>query len=209
MEIDKSRGLIVFLKPPKRGTVKTRLARDVGNDEALKIYKQLVNHTLHVINGVNAYKYIFLTGTTSYKINLPRHTFSTHFQKGMDLGERMKNAFIEVFEAGVSQAVIIGSDNIQLTPPLLNDAFDALYATDMVIGPSNDGGYYLLGLNEPEPSIFDNVEWSTETVYETTIDRAAKSNLKVIEMATLPDIDHWKDMQESNWRNFLDKNKRQ
>jgi rSAM/selenodomain-associated transferase 1 len=206
MEIDKSRGLIVFLKPPGEGS-KTRLARDVGNAEARTINKQLVKHTLHVINGVNAFKYIFLTAPFPGKINLPKHTFSIRYQQGNDLGERMHNAFTEVFDAGVSRAVIIGSDNIQVIPPLLNDAFEALLAGDMVIGPSNDGGYYLLGLNEPQPSLFEAVQWSTDSVLETTLAKAATANMNVIQLETLADIDHWADLEASNWRNFLDQKK--
>lgn len=206
MAIDRNRGLIVFLKPPSAGKIKTRLASEVGAEEALRIYQKLLRHTLHVINGVDAYKYIFLSEPGELSMNLPKDSYTVQVQQGKDLGERMKNAFQFAFDDGVSEALIIGSDNIEITPAILNDAFEKLLMNDVVIGPSNDGGYYLLGINQLIPALFEKMEWSTSTVLEETVKRAeALESLQIGQLEMLADIDYWQDVKDANWHTLISK----
>lgn len=205
MIIDDSRAVIVFLKPPEIGKVKTRLAADIGNDNAFAIYEKLLQHTIHVLNGVNSFRYIYIANSASLDIALPPRSYEAKLQEGNDLGEKMKNAFEHAFDDGKTEVLIIGSDNIQITPRLIEEAFDALLSNDLVIGPANDGGYYLLGMNESLPSLFKDIPWSTENVYERTMKKADELDLKVKKLMKLADIDHWSDVEVSGWQSAINK----
>ncbi len=116
-------------------------------------------------------------------------------QKQADLGKKMHNAFETILEKGFNKVVIIGSDCIELTQEIILKAFDLLKTNDVVIGPANDGGYYLLGIKKLYPQLFINKQWSTEDVYETTIRDFKESELKYFELPVLIDIDTEEDWQ--------------
>jgi rSAM/selenodomain-associated transferase 1 len=117
--------------------------------------------------------------------------YSAYEQVGADLGARMYSAFQTVFEAnGASkQVVIVGSDSPELSVELLDSAFRALQHSDFVIGPTFDGGYYLLGMNSPSREVFEGIEWSTETVCQDTQRRIFKQGKSIIILQKLHDID--------------------
>jgi hypothetical protein len=119
--------------------------------------------------------------------------YSKAVQSGDDLGERMKNAFANAFE-NHQKVLIIGSDCAELTPDILNDAFAKLATHDFVIGPAFDGGYYLLGMNTFQPSVFDNIEWSTDEVLSKTIQNIAALQKNYALLPTLSDLDN-----ENDW----------
>lgn len=188
--------LIVFTRNPELGQCKTRLAKTLGNQSALDIYKYLLQHTANVTKQVNADRYVFY----SVDINQDDIWNTTHFikrlQKGKDLGERMHNAFEELFMSGYKKVIIIGSDLLDLNADIIENAIATLDYNDVVLGPAEDGGYYLLGLKKLYPELFKNKAWGTETVREDTL--ADLKNKTVSLLKPLNDIDTFDDMKHYN-----------
>jgi len=110
-------------------------------------------------------------------------------QEGTALGERMRRAFDRTFEDASHQAVIIGTDVPELDLPTITRAFRALGHHDVVIGPSSDGGYYLLGMNAPTKDLFEGITWSSESVYRDTVRQLHRLNLSFAQLDELADID--------------------
>lgn len=188
----KKEALIIFVRNPVLGKVKTRIAATIGDENALAIYKHLLQYTKQIVSLVDVTKHIFyadeLNGNDLWDGN------EKYLQSGVDLGDRMKNAFNCVFAKGYSKVIIIGSDCFELTPDILNSAFDKLNRSDIVIGPAKDGGYYLLGMGKPNPYLFDNIQWSTNRVLHETIEIMRENNLSFSLLTELNDIDEAKDI---------------
>jgi hypothetical protein len=181
--------LIVFQKNEILGKVKTRLAATLGNKEALKIYQILISHTHQVILSVAANTYIFFSDFVPEKYEIQSSDFYFQVQNGKDLGDRMKNAFEFLFNNGYERVLIIGTDCATLEPIHIQTAIEKLDLVDVVIGPAEDGGYYLLGMKKLVPSLFTAMEWSTEGVLKETINRLTKEGLSHVTIETLSDID--------------------
>jgi len=199
--------LIVFVKNPIQGNVKTRLAATVGHEKAVEVYIELLKHTKKVIKkllesaptsvqfGVNVYYGDYVNSNDLWS-ELP---VNKYLQSEGDLGERMKNALKAEFVAGASQVVIIGSDCLMLRPRHIKNAMDELGTVDVVIGPATDGGYYLLGMKQLHPFLFENKSWSQSTVLEETLtDLTEKklgdnTQLSYSLLETLSDVDTWED----------------
>jgi rSAM/selenodomain-associated transferase 1 len=120
--------------------------------------------------------------------------FEKKLQKGADLGERMQQAFETAFDRGYKKVLIIGSDLFELTSTLIISALEALETYDISIGPSLDGGYYLLGMKELHPAVFKNKKWGTDSVLENTLQDLKQQNVKLLE--ALNDIDTFEDLQQ-------------
>ena len=152
--------LIIFTRNPKLGKVKTRLAKTVGNETALEIYKYLLQKTRDISLQVSSDREVYY----SVKIRSNDIWDSKNYQKnqqvGEDLGIRMQNAFKNGFDAGYKKVVIIGSDLYDLTSENIEKAFTELDNNDVVLGPAEDGGYYLLGMNLLHSTIFKNKKWT-------------------------------------------------
>lgn len=182
--------LIIFVKNAELGKVKTRLAKSVGDQRALDIYDELLRHTRDVTFSIPARLYVYFSSFIPYSDPLwPSDHYVLKQQNGNDLGERMFNAFRDVFEENFDHVAIIGSDCAELTDAIIVRAFDELEASDVVIGPATDGGYYLLGMNELHPELFKNKNWSSDTVFEDTIRDMIDQNLIWQELPMLSDID--------------------
>lgn len=199
--------LIVFLKYPEPGQVKTRLAKDIGDEKACAVYKFLAEGVM---------KNIFLKRESSYDVHIyfapphkeneirgwlnPLHkdqSAEVQFipQEGIDLGERMSNAFQQTLQGkGCTRCVIIGTDCPWIDAALIQEAFESLKEHDVVIGPCKDGGYYLLGMSIFVPDLFEDIAWSTERVLNQTIDKIQKNNLSLDMLKTLEDIDTQDDL---------------
>jgi rSAM/selenodomain-associated transferase 1 len=192
----KKEAILVFQKNPIKGRVKSRLAATIGEDAALEIYQFLVDQTFRAVRGTAHEVLVF------YSDFIPETSpNSPHFlkiQKGSDLGEKMKNAFDEAFSMGFQKAVIIGTDCPELTSDLLSQAFENLNCYDLVIGPAEDGGYYLLGMKVCHPYLFENIEWSTSKVFSRTLEQANLHHLNTSLLPTLHDID-----EEKDWQRFV------
>jgi uncharacterized protein len=187
--------LIIFIKNPELGKVKTRIARTTGDEKALAIYSKLTEITrqnAQLLRGVHLHVFYsdFIDPTDAW----PNQVFKKHVQTGEDLGERMSNAFSEILKKQ-KKAVIIGSDCPTLTTELLTSAFEKLDNHDFVVGPSTDGGYYLLGFGRKNINdfVFTNVDWSTDTVLPTTLKRIAENGKTTYLLPELTDIDEEKD----------------
>ena len=185
--------LLIFVKSLIYGQVKTRLAVTVGNDRAIKIYQQLLVHSYAAFKNVCADKIVFYSDFIEDDI-WKNDEFEKKIQQGNDLGERMKNAFNTAFEKRYEKVIIVGTDCPGIDDDILEIAFAKLDDHDMVIGPSTDGGYYLLGMKKAEPFLFENIEWSTGSVLKETIGRCTKNYWSYFLLPELTDIDEEKDL---------------
>ena len=209
--VNSKNALIIFARYPEKGKVKTRLAKTLGEDFAMNFYRLCAEHTfnesLELINDVQIYLF-FSDYSKEQKIkNWVNPNFKVSFQKGNDLGAKMKNAFEFVFNEGFEKAIIIGTDLPDITANLLTESFYLLSKFDIVIGPSSDGGYYLLGLKDVFNELFENIKWSTSEVYEQTIEKIIVRKLKHNNLKKLNDIDTENDIKKwivKNTRGKLD-----
>lgn len=185
--------LIVFGRYPIPGRVKTRLARSLGSARAGELQRRLTEETLSRVrrfsSGRSVDVQICFDGTTEQKMRRwlgPRYLYSN--QKEGDLGERMKAALDAAFQAGCRRVVLHGTDIPGLTHPLLEEAFHKLEDTDIVLGPSTDGGYWLLGLRR-QADLFKDIPWGTNSVLEKTVLKAESGGLSIHLLHPLTDID--------------------
>jgi rSAM/selenodomain-associated transferase 1 len=187
------KGIIVFIKNPELGKVKTRLAISMGDNKALEIYNKLVGYTKQVLLQLsNTKKYVYYSSFVDRQDDWNNDHFEKRIQSPGGLGQRMTAAFGETFET-CEQVLIIGSDCPQLTPFHINYAFERLSNHNVVIGPSQDGGYYLLGMDRHYLDLFQDIEWSTSTVFSDTIHKAKNNGLSISELEILSDIDYEED----------------
>jgi uncharacterized protein len=191
-----SKTLLIFIRNPELGKVKTRLARTLGDDEALRIYHILLEKTRQAALEVRASRWLFYSNVVDEQDEWPNHDFIKITQAQGDLGERMEAAFKQVFECGATKALIIGSDCPELNGVILQQAFDALDEHDFVIGPVPDGGYYLLGMKQLQSDLFYDIVWSTETVRASTITKIEEARRTYALLPMLRDIDEAPDWQE-------------
>lgn len=189
--------LLIFIKNPVAGKVKTRLARTVGDAEALRIYHILLEKTRAAALEAPVKRQLWYSDQIDRADAWPEQLFDKQVQSGADLGERMGNAFKAAFAQGAEKVVIVGSDCPALNGDILMQAFTALDTQEAAIGPTPDGGYYLLALRRFEPALFENIAWSTETVCHDTIKAAEKAGLHVALLPPLSDID-----TEADWRQY-------
>ncbi|MEQ9620104.1 MAG: TIGR04282 family arsenosugar biosynthesis glycosyltransferase [Deltaproteobacteria bacterium] len=185
--------LIVFAKYPEPGKVKTRLAEDLGAERAAAIYSYMAETVINnVCNTANYWTEIFFDPPEkdkeirSWLGNTPDSYLP---QQGHTLGEKISNAFRTVFSGVSDRAVIIGTDCVDVSADTVAYAFECLRHHDLVVGPADDGGYYLLGLKSYEPEIFRNIDWSTDQVLKQTIERIKERGLSFFMLETLMDID--------------------
>ena len=184
--------LIIFAKSPIPGKVKTRLTPKITTTKAAELYKAFIVDTVS-----NALKLKCEKTTIAYKpynaeIALKRlvgRSVNYLPQKGHNLGERMKNAFKHSFAKGLMRTVIIGTDSPTLPLSYIQKAFDVLKEVPIVIGPTFDGGYYLIGLSEQNDAIFDGVDWSTSNVFSQTLTRIQAINKQLYVLPPWYDVD--------------------
>lgn len=196
--------LVIFAKAPVLGQVKSRIAVETGEEKALSIYKQLLQHVFEQLSNVSGFE------TCSYS-NQPEHEFfevykssgiKFHQQIGNDLGQRMYNALEEEINDS-SSVVLIGSDCPRINKAVIKEAFQKLSSGYQgVIAPAEDGGYVLIGFSGDIPKqIFEDIEWGAESVFQQTRQKITKLNLKLCQLATLADIDTYADYQK--WQSGL------
>ena len=188
--------IITFTRNPELGKVKTRLAKTIGNTSALAIYKKLLEHTESVLHDLDCDKAVYYSVKIRENDIWDSTTYQKHQQFGDDLGVRMQNAFENGFNKCYQKIVIVGSDLHDLQPKHINQAFEALDKNDVVIGPAEDGGYYLLGMKKMHQTVFENKEWGTETVFEDTIKNLKNESVFLLEH--LNDIDTYDDIKNNH-----------
>jgi rSAM/selenodomain-associated transferase 1 len=185
--------LLIFTRNPELGKAKTRLAKTVGDKTALEIYKFLLEKTRDVSSKVTSDKAVYYSVKVRDNDIWSKEIYKKHKQVGEDLGIRMLNAFKNSFDDGYKKVVIIGSDLYDLTPQDIEKAFIELDKNDVIIGPAEDGGYYLLGMNSLQENIFKNKNWGTATVRKDTL--VDLKDKKVHLLAALNDVDIFEDIE--------------
>lgn len=188
--------LIIFIKNPRPGKVKTRLAKDIGEPQALNVYIKLLDITRTVAQHTNASKFLFYDQHINQEDEWSDKNFIKRKQSAGDLGDRMTKAFATVLQDH-RKAIIIGSDCPGISSSIIDDAFNALDHHDIVIGPTFDGGYYLLGMKKLHDFLFVDMQWSTDTVFNETMSRVLSLNLTYHMMDKLSDLDNINDLKTS------------
>ncbi|HKK73726.1 MAG TPA: TIGR04282 family arsenosugar biosynthesis glycosyltransferase [Saprospiraceae bacterium] len=199
MDHPTSRALITFVKNPQKGQVKTRLAKTLGDEQALRIYQALLEHTRQVCIKASAQRYLYYSNYIDENDNWSDTAFHKALQPNGDLGERMETAFRQVLKKH-DKAIIIGSDCASLKEEIIERAFQLLDDHDFVLGPAMDGGYYLLGMRQVFPSLFENIPWSSKEVADITRQRIWSNGYTLAEVDTLSDIDYEEDWEQYGWK---------
>ncbi len=193
-----SRSLFIFIKNPVIGLAKTRIAAQVGDERALDIYRYLLSYTKEVSAAVpSCRRLLFYSHLIESGDAWKEDIFTKQLQQGRDLEERLINACGQ-WLSPPSPTLIIGSDCPYITVDIIEQAFFALQAHDTVLGPSKDGGYYLIGLKQSSKAIFQNVRWSSQWTLEDTLHNIGKLGLTTTLLPSLSDIDTIED-----WNSYL------
>jgi len=195
--------LMIFVKNLIPGMVKTRLAEDIGIYSALDVYQELVYHTHKISKKIEADKSVHYSEYIEVEDIWSEEHFSHKLQKGNTLEEKMSNAFDEGFDS-YKKVIIIGSDCYELTSKIIQTAFLMLDEHDVVVGPAKDGGYYLLGMKEYFPQLFEGKKYSNNHVLKDLLEEADELELHVYQLPTLSDVDTLDDLKETDidWQNL-------
>jgi uncharacterized protein len=191
--------LIVFVKAPRPGLAKTRIAVTAGEPRAAAIHRELTATVLSRVGALAAVELRFMPDDAEAEIGpWRRQTWTAQAQGSGDLGERLRRAFEQSFASGAERVVIIGSDCPEVRSSDIRTAWKELKAHDLVVGPAIDGGYWLIGLRAAQPALFENIAWSTEAVLGETLQRARSLGLRIQLLRFLGDID-----TESDWDAYV------
>ncbi len=191
--------LIVFVKAPRPGTVKTRIARTAGAERAGAIYREMVATVLQKVGSIHGAQLRFSPDDAANEIQpWLRHDWVAAPQGGGDLGERLQRAFADSFAGSAERVVIIGSDSPEVKSGDIRAAWKELKSHDVVLGPAVDGGYWLIGLRAPQPELFRGITWSSDQVLAQTLAQAKAIGLRVQLLRILSDID-----TEDDWNAYV------
>jgi rSAM/selenodomain-associated transferase 1 len=192
------RALVVMAKAPLPGFAKTRLQRELGlaDDEIARIAEAFLRDTLTACREAAAaeIRLHFAPNDAAEVLRRIAPDVALAPQADGDLGARMDAAIRAAFDAGCARVVVIGTDTPHVAAATLGSAFDALERAECVLGPAEDGGYWLIGLRTPRPRLFEGVEWSTPRVLQQTVQRALVSGTSCIQLAPDFDVDGAQDL---------------
>ena len=196
--------LLVFAKSPVAGGVKTRMQPPLSNRECLILHDALLRHTLRKIRTLDKpdiSKVLYLSGNLvnahQYRLDLGLATdIQVETQVGRDLGERLVNAMEKKFDEGFRKVIFIGTDTPLLNAEEIRYAIDQLSHCEVVIGPTTDGGYYLIGFSASIPAILKGIDWGTPRVYRQTLDLMGLHQVLWKSLAIGSDLDTFNDLSE-------------
>lgn len=192
--------LIIFMKNPILGEVKSRLAADIGEQSALQVYTVLLDKCREECQKVDSERHLYYHQQIVENDAWQEELFQKKLQVEGELGEKMSSAFFELQgEEEEMPTLIIGTDCYDLDHKLISLAFQALKMTDVVIGPANDGGYYLLGSRKYYPQLFEGIDWSTNKVMSQTLAKVNQMNLNYFLLQELIDLDTFDDLKKSGY----------
>jgi uncharacterized protein len=187
--------LIIFVKNIILGNVKTRLAKTVGDEMAILVYRQLLTITEEATSAIDFDKVVYFSDNVSEEAWI---NFTKEVQFGKDLGERMSNAFTIGFMQDYESIVLIGSDLPEISEEIILKGFKELETADAVFGPASDGGYYLIGMNSLHPFAFENKPWSKSNLLEITLKEFTLNGITFSLIDVLNDIDTIDDLLASS-----------
>ena len=186
--------LLILTRNPELGKCKTRLAKKIGDVAALDIYKFLLDHTGSFTKNLNVEKWVYYSEEIWENDIWDNKYYQKKLQVGTDLGERMLNAFQDGFSSGFEKIIIIGSDMYHLSQADMEEAFLRLNEHDYVIGPAEDGGYYLLGMKSLKKEVFHNKSWGTDTVLSDTLKDLESGSIFMLPIKN--DVDYYEDIKD-------------
>ena len=190
--------LIIIAKEPQIGTTKTRLSPPLKLSEAAQLFEALLLDTIDLVSSINGIDLaVAVTPPESsgyFERNTPSGTILLPVTC-LDIGDCLRQVFIELFERGYSKVLAFNSDGPSLPKEYIHEAISLLDENDVVYGPSTDGGYYLVGLNQLYPAIFSDIQWSTSQVMEQSLAKAEKENLRVSLLPIWYDVDTETDLE--------------
>lgn len=192
--------LIIFTRYPEPGKTKTRMIPKLGEEGAARLQRRMTEHTIKQARKLFGNRTLWIevhfTGGNQFFMQewLGSDLVYKQQDKG-DLGQRMKFAFQQSFAAGMQRIVMIGIDCPDVNQSILDDAFEALKQNDLVVGPAEDGGYYLIGLSRFIPELFTGIDWGTATVLAKTKETARQLALTINYLPLLKDVDRPEDLE--------------
>ncbi len=196
MPVSDTELLLVFLKSPRPGFVKTRLAERIGAEQACAVYRSL---TADLLDNLRPYPHVELRIAPDEAVDAHADWLWAGWRcRGQgegDLGRRLARAFEESFATGCRKVMAIGSDCPDMNGRHLTAGFERLATAALVLGPAKDGGYWLIGMNRCLPTLFEGIDWSSAKVLEQTLQRAAALGVQVAMLETLEDVDDWESWQ--------------
>lgn len=197
--------IILFTRVPKEGTTKTRLYDFMKPSQAIEIQKQLLKENYETLSSCNCELYVYHDGTQSDDKEIAKiiNHNNFYYQKGQTLGDKMYNAIADVMEEN-SEVLLLGSDIFNLEKSIIEEAFKKLGGKDVVINPSVDGGYFLIGMKRPIKEVFDLPSYGDNTVLENLIKVLEENNLSYYLGREGLDIDTKEDLifAETGYRNI-------
>jgi rSAM/selenodomain-associated transferase 1 len=189
--------LIIFLKEPVAGRVKTRWGREISDLLKAELYRAIVEDILDQTRSSLYQRHLFCWPPSG--LNRIRKWLGEEYliaiQEGDDLGRRMHNAFHRAFKQGYERVVLVGTDIPHLQAKGVEEAFRALDENDLCVGPSMDGGYYLIGMKRLISTLFHNIPWSTDKVFALTELRASEAGIRLVRLPVMRDLDTFPDLE--------------
>ena len=186
---------IMFVKEPKLGFVKTRLAKTSGDGFTLNLYVRFVQDLIYTLQSTHSDFNLCVYPDVDL-VNKVFGNFNNFLQEDGDLGFKMQKAFESKFDEGYEKIVLIGSDTPHIKNTLLHESFEKKKKKNTILGPSKDGGYYLVGFNKStfNPKIFEDMQWSTSKVLEKTLQKLDTKSVYLLQ--ELNDIDNLDDLKD-------------
>ncbi len=198
--------LTIFARVPTPGRVKTRLTPPLDPNDATRLYVAFLCDLIHRLGNAPGFDLEFCVAGEGGEVNtffeiadqcippVDRSAIGLQTQHGTGLGERLANSFRDSFSAGRSKTVILGADHPSVPVDYVNLAFDLLDDADVVIGPSDDGGFYAIGLTRDIDGLLDELPWSTPELFETTVARFERLGLRYAQLPPWYDVDRIEDV---------------
>lgn len=194
--------VFIYCRYPEKGKVKTRIAQECGDENALALYERMLKTVFKNIEESGFHFTVHYTGCDEKKASSWLAGYEFKKQSSGDLGVKLKNSIRQWFENNDESLVIIGSDQIEVDRTVLEETAEKLKNNDIVLGPAEDGGYYLIGLSGPHLQLFDNISWGTESVLQETLNKILESGLSYFLLSEKNDIDYLSDVPEE-WKREL------